>query len=117
MQNVGVRAPFIGVSLVQYPGHHLEPGSNAIDFSGIVNGWINDVKIINADSGIFIREKSRFCTIEHVTFTAATGRALDGYDTVSLHPWPVVGHHGMLAGGLSQDNLFTDTPLRAAVYP
>lgn len=33
-------------------GHHTEEGFNAIDFGGVFNGWVRNLRIVNADSGV-----------------------------------------------------------------
>ncbi|VGO19110.1 glycosyl hydrolase family 28-related protein [Pontiella sulfatireligans] len=76
----------------QYDGHFTEHGYNAISMSAVADCWVRNVRIINADSGIFIGAK--FCTITDVTFESER-ESKNG----------ILGHHGILLGGT--DNLFT----------
>jgi len=81
-----------------YAGHFTELGFNAVAFSGVSNCWARNLRIRNADSGIFTN--SYFCTISGVLFESA--RAPDkGGNT---------GHHGFNFEG--EDNLFTEFDFR-----
>jgi len=83
----------------QYKGHFTELGYNAIAFSGVVNCWARNIRIVNADSGIFVH--GRFCTVRNVSLEidgAQTGRG------------GVFGHHGVTLGG--SDNLLTRFDIR-----
>lgn len=97
VQEVGVEDLTIEFPPTSYAGHHNEPGYNAIDFSGIQNGWARRLEILNADSGILLRDRTRFCTVESVRFNAASGRLVSG----------IGGHHGLLAMGYVQDCLLS----------
>ena len=46
-------------------GHHLERGYNGIYFTSVFNGWIRDVTIVNADSGV-LSYNSANLTIENI---------------------------------------------------
>lgn len=48
-----------------YGGHFSERGFNAIAIQTAVNCWARDIRIVNADSGIFFRD-TRFCTAMEV---------------------------------------------------
>ena len=47
-------------------GHHLEQGFNGIYFTGVRDGWIRDVRIRDADSGV-LTYSSANVTIDNVT--------------------------------------------------
>jgi hypothetical protein len=115
VEDVGVEELTIEFPVVAYAGHHEEPGYNAIDFSSICNGWVQNVVIHNADSGIFLREGTKFCTIKGVRLTEDPGRFRLGYGSDPGEPQmvKVAGHHGILITGLSQDNLVTDFQIEA----
>jgi hypothetical protein len=81
-----------------YKGHFTELGFNAVAFSGVSDCWARNLRIANADSGIFTR--SYFCTISRVVFESA--RPPD--ETRST------GHHGFNFEG--EDNLFSDFDFR-----
>jgi Pectate lyase superfamily protein len=76
-----------------YVGHFTEVGYNAVAFSGVVDCWARNLRITNADSGIFAN--GRFCTIEGVVYESARKPDRNG-DT---------GHHGF--GFAGEDNLLT----------
>ena len=81
----------------EFPGvkklpHLKEAGFNAIQLVRVVNCWIRDVTIIDADNGINLLG-CRFCTVDGFTFQAVkrTGHT---------------GHHALSAEHLTQDSLF-----------
>jgi hypothetical protein len=51
---VGVEHLTVEFPVRQYPGHHNEPGQNAISLNRALNSWIRDVAILNSDNGIFL---------------------------------------------------------------
>ena len=102
VQDAGIEDLTIEFPEVKYPGHHKERGYNAIYFETIANSWIRNIKILNADSGIFLQHGSRFCTVQGVYLAAYRGRARRRKtDSVS-------GHYAFQAGEYSYDNLFTE---------
>ena len=52
-----------------YKGHFSELGYNGIDFANAAECWAKNIKIHNADSGIFTH--SAFCTIKNIIITSA----------------------------------------------
>lgn len=52
LQEVGVRDLAVVFPEGDSFGHHLEEGWNGICLSDVFNGWVNSVRITNADSGI-----------------------------------------------------------------
>ncbi len=107
MEEVGVEYLTVEFPEVKYVGHHIEPGYNAVAFEGVRNCWARHLRITNADSGIFFRERTKFCTAHDLQFTAGKARIRIGYgaDTGEPRTMPVGGHHGILFDGYSQDNL------------
>ncbi len=97
VEDVGIENLTISFPLTVYAGHHDEPGYNGITFQSVSNGWVRNVKVVNADSGIVFRENSKFCTVENFELTAQEGRARGKWE----------GHHGIEVADLSQDNLIT----------
>lgn len=77
-----------------YHGHFTEEGYNAISIQQAVHCWARDIRITNADSGIFLAH-GRFCTVQDVVFES------------KRRPGPAncTGHHGLSPGG--EDNLLT----------
>jgi hypothetical protein len=80
-----------------YRGHFTELGFNALSMSNVMNCWAQNLRIVNADSGIFLG--ARFCTIRGVVIESQ--RKPTRGDT---------GHHGIILGGT--DNLFTQFDFR-----
>jgi len=76
-----------------YQGHFTELGFNAIAISGVADCWVRNVKIHNADSGIFVH--ANFCTLSGIEFSSARQPMLT-----------CTGHHAIILGG--RDNLCTD---------
>lgn len=82
-----------------YEGHFTEPGYNAIAMREVAHCWVRDVKIVNADSGVFVRG----------TFNTINGLILES----QREPDPdrnSTGHHGVTMTGA--DNLLTDFDFR-----
>jgi len=69
-----------------YEGHFTETGRNAIAFNQVSDSWVRNVRIHNADSGIFFGG-SLFSTASNVVFSS--GRPAKGGCT---------GHHGTTFG-------------------
>jgi pectate lyase-like protein len=113
VEDVGVEDLAIEFPETKYAGHHDEPGYNAVDFEGVSNGWVRRVEFMNADSGIFFRARTKFCTVESVRFAAGPGRMRTGYgsDKGESQTLPVGGHHGILMDDYSSDNLIFDFQL------
>ena len=76
-----------------YKGHFTELGYNAIALQDVVNCWVNNIRILHADSGIFI--SSRYCTIQNILYES--NRPADSRGDT--------GHHGIYIS--DDDNLFT----------
>ncbi len=76
-----------------YGGHFTEQGYNAIAFGNVADCWVRDIKIVNADSGLFVR--GWYCTIDGVVFESSRKPDRHG----------ATGHHGATIGG--QDMLYT----------
>lgn len=76
----------------RYRGHFNEVGYNGIAIDGAAHCWVRDVRIHNADNGIFV--SSNFCTLTNITLTSERVR--------NRH---MTGHHGISFGG--DDNLLT----------
>lgn len=81
-----------------YPGHFKESGFNAAAFTGVVDCWGRNLRITNADSGIFC--DGCFCTLQGIVYESARKPDASGS----------TGHHGFDFEG--QDNLFTDFDFR-----
>jgi hypothetical protein len=100
VREVGIEDLCFEFPATAYGGHFTERGYNALAMSGVADCWVNNILILNADSGMFVNAK--FCTIAGVKFESKGTPCRLG-----LHwPWcPVTGHHGIVLGGT--DNLFT----------
>ncbi|PWT92910.1 MAG: hypothetical protein C5B55_05460 [Blastocatellia bacterium] len=94
VENLGFEFP-----LTPYQGHFTELGFNALTFTGVSDCWARNLRIKNADSGIFAN--GYFCTIQSVVYESA--RTPD-------KQFGSTGHHGF--GFEGEDNLFTDFDFR-----
>jgi hypothetical protein len=65
VEEVGIEHLTVEFPVREYPGHHSEPGQNAISLAAVLNGWVRDVAILNSDNGIFFWY-SRYCTAEDI---------------------------------------------------
>lgn len=82
----------------EFPGvpkkpHLKEEGYNAIQMSKVVDCWIRNVAVVDADNGVIV-SGCRFCTIDG--FAARTVK----------RSGKATGHHALWATGRSQDCLF-----------
>ncbi len=74
--------------------HLQEEGFNAIHFTGVVNSWVRNVSVTDADIGVILGG-ARSCTVSNINFLAAKRVG-------------ETGHHALWATGGAQDCLFTD---------
>ena len=92
VEEVGVEDLGFQFPDLPYEGHFTELGYNAMAMSGVRNCWVKNLRIYNADSGIFI---------------SGTNVTLSGIEFDSDRPIErsrkASGHHGITLGG--QDNL------------
>lgn len=56
LTEVGIEHLSIDFPMAPNVAHHIEEGYNAIFLTNIYHGWVNDVRIKNADSGILTEE-------------------------------------------------------------
>ncbi len=77
-----------------YKGHFTELGFNAIDLRGVRHCWARNIRIHNADSGVFVSGVNNTVTDLHITSARAIEKSRKA-----------TGHHGVTLGG--QDNLLT----------
>ena len=78
--------------------HLLEEGFNAIQMIAAVNCWARRIEIIDADLGIKLDNRSRFCQVEHVLIHAERRKLADG----------PTGHHAIWLSGVTQGCLVSD---------
>ncbi len=88
LEEIGIEGLTIEFPLVEYPGHHQEPGYNAIFLQELWNSWVRDVEIVNFDNGI------HFHFARNMTGTGLVVRGRGG-------------HYGLSVRG-SHDTLVTD---------
>jgi Pectate lyase superfamily protein len=93
VENLGFEFP-----VTPYAGHFTELGFNAVAFNGVSDCWARNLRIANADSGIFTN--CYFSTISGVIFESARTPDKSGN----------TGHHGFNFEG--EDTLFTDFDFR-----
>ncbi|MHC4550665.1 MAG: hypothetical protein ACYTEZ_18035 [Planctomycetota bacterium] len=87
VREVGLEGLRLEFPRTPYPGHLKEKGFNAIDLGAAIDCWVRDVKIVNADSGIF----THGCKRVTVSDVVIRGRTM----------------HHCLAASWSVDCLFT----------
>ncbi|VGO18678.1 glycosyl hydrolase family 28-related protein [Pontiella sulfatireligans] len=78
--------------------HLLEEGFNAIQFNAAVNCWVRRVEIIDADLGIKLDNRSRFCQVERVLIRHEKRDLADG----------PTGHHAIWLSGVTQGCLISN---------
>ena len=93
LEEVGIEGLTVTFPLVDYPGHHQEPGYNAIFLEEVWNSWVRDVEVVNFDNGI------HFHFSRNVTGTGLVVRGRGG-------------HYGISVRG-SHDALVTDFQVEA----
>ncbi|MFA4945569.1 MAG: glycosyl hydrolase family 28-related protein [Lentisphaeria bacterium] len=87
-------------------GEFSELGYNAIELTGVAHCWIRDVRIHNAESGIYA--SGMHCTLAGIVFTAKKPVATQ---EKYMAPEGCVGHHGLTTNG--PDNLVTGFDFQA----
>ena len=92
--NVGIEDLFISFPDTPAFGHHLERGYNGIYMTSVFDGWIRDVKIHNADSGVLTYNSANL-TIANIE---TTGERAAHY---SVHAGNV---HNVLVKNLTVNN-------------
>jgi hypothetical protein len=98
-EEIGIEHLAFEFPVTPYKGHFTELGYNAIAYSGVRNGWVRNVEIRHADSGIFISGAN--CTVTGVVWTSTRKR--DGGRNST-------GHHGITLGGT--DHLLSNFDFR-----
>jgi hypothetical protein len=98
-EEIGIEHLAFEFPVEPYMGHFTELGYNAIAFSGVRNGWVRNVEIRHADSGMFIGGTNH--TITGVVWVSDRRRDPERNAT---------GHHGITLGGT--DLLLSDFDLR-----
>ena len=81
-----------------YAGHFTELGYNAVAMSACSDCWARHLRIVNADSGLFL--SGFFCTAQGIMVESSRKTDKSGS----------TGHHGFSFNGC--DNLFTDFDFR-----
>lgn len=94
VQEVGIESLTFEFPGVPKKKHLQEEGFNALDLRGVVNSWVRNIEVIDADNGLILGG-GRFCTVEGFTARAVKRTSAE------------TGHHTLWATGKSQDNLFT----------
>jgi hypothetical protein len=73
--SVQTKAPpvFFPLPLETFPADEQDPGWNAIHFNQVVNGWVRNVQIVNADCG-FYSWGSVFTTVDGLSLYTTKSR-------------------------------------------
>jgi hypothetical protein len=85
MQEVGIEHLAFEFPDKPYMGHFTEQGSNAISIVGAANSWVRDVRILNADSAVFLAGS---------VFSTVTDIVIESKRRAS-NPLGATGHHGI----------------------
>ena len=93
VSEVGIEQMTLDFPGTTYPGHFKEHGYNALQLTGVVDSWVKNVTILNADYGVNVGG-SHFMTVTDVTLDTTFNRGA------------LVGHHGFTVGS-SGEVLFT----------
>ena len=91
VEEIGIEHLAFEFPVTPYKGHFTELGYNAIAYSGVRNGWIRNIEIRHADSGMFIGGANT--TVTDAVWTS--DRQRDGGRSST-------GHHGIVLGGTDQ---------------
>lgn len=91
--------------------HLVEKGYNALNFKGVVNGWINDVSMQNADNGpeIAFSKNISIINLSHV-FKNRAPNDFGGVNGVGY------GHHGISFGVGAADNLLSEFKINRFIH-
>jgi len=98
-EEIGIEHLSFEFPVTPYRGHFTELGYNAIAYSGVRNGWIRNVEIRHADSGLFLSGAN--VTATGVVWTS---------DRAPNRNRTSTGHHGIILSGT--DQLLTDFDFR-----
>ena len=99
VEEIGIEHLAFEFPVTPYKGHFTELGYNAIAYTEVRNGWVRDVEIRNADSGLFLSGAN--ITVTDVVWTSARQRDRGRHAT---------GHHGIVLSGT--DLLLSDFDFR-----
>ena len=86
VREVGIEGLGFEFPNTPYKGHFTETGRNAIALNNVADCWVRNVRIRNADSGIFL-SGSVFCTVSGVVL-----------ESQRLEKGGCTGHHGLTFG-------------------
>ncbi len=89
--------------------HLHEAGWNGIQFSGVRNGWVQNVTFIDTDSGVLLSNKASFCTISGVITKG-------DFRTAANHPGGEIGHHAIWSTGAASFNLIKDFDIQVPFH-
>ncbi len=90
-EEIGIEHLAFEFPVTPYKGHFTELGYNAVAYSGVRNGWVRNVEIRHADSGLFIGGANN--TVTGVAWISDRQRERGRNST---------GHHGIVLGGTDQ---------------
>lgn len=90
LSNVGIQDLALVFPENSYFGHHNEAGYNGIYFTGVHNGWIRNLRVANADSGIITDDLANV-TIANV-ITTGDHKAHYGVHIGNVHNVLVTGN-------------------------
>jgi hypothetical protein len=111
LEEVGIEHLTVEFPVMDYQGHHNEPGQNAISLSAALNSWVRDVAIVNFDNGIFFWN-SRYSTAQGVTLAGRGGHygvGFGGCQDCLLQDFRIdtISWHDLSTANLGNGNVFS----------
>lgn len=112
IQEVGVEGITLEFPKSKYPGHLKESGYNGLAMSLAVNCWVDDFKVVNGDSGLFMNS----CAYVTATNITMVGRYMHHPISLSWTSHCLVRHwrieaphrHGTTLSWGAHGNVFSD---------
>ncbi len=101
-QNIGFQNITLRMNGDAWGGHFKNDGFSGITMNGLMNSWLKDVTIIDADNCIYFHNIA-FCTLDGIT--------IKGDKRASNKE---IGHHGIFIRDSSRDNLITNFKFEAS---
>ncbi len=101
-QNIGFQNITLRMNGDAWGGHFKNAGFSGINMIGLMNSWLKDVTIIDADNCIYFHNIA-FCTLDGITIKA--GKRPNNKD---------IGHHGIFIRDSARDNLITNFKFEAS---
>ncbi len=111
VEEVGIEHLTIEFPVMEYQGHHNEPGQSAISLRAAYNSWVRDVAVVNFDNGIFFWY-SKYCTAREIVLAGRGGHYgvnLAGCQDCLLTEFRIdtISVHDLSVANLGNGNVFS----------